>query len=182
MQSVMRHQVPGREKGHCHSQAVGQWMRWDETAWWKTWAVVLTSCGMRWDENTSQNKGQCHITHFLLVGMEWDVVTMKEKVCHSLAIGHGRCDDSAWQETGWFLLTPYLTWGDSWLGPGRRKGSTTHILLIMRVMKWHGRNGSVTHKLLVMGGDAMRLHDRTNSSVTCILLVIGSDAGWDCMI
>ena len=42
---------------------------------------------------------------------------------------------------------------------------------------WRRNHGSVTHKLLVMGGDAMRLRNRTNSSVTCILLVIGSDAG-----
>jgi hypothetical protein len=74
--NVMR--LLGKEKGHFHSQAVGQWMRCDETAWQKKWALLLTSCRMRWDENASQNKGQYHslsVGH----GMRCDV-TMKERV------------------------------------------------------------------------------------------------------
>ena len=105
--------------------------------------VSLTCC-WSWDEMLWDCMAEINVsvTHKLLV-MGWDVMGLHGRnkcQCHSQTVGHGmRCDETAWQKWMSVSLTSCWSWDEMWWD------CMAEI------------NVSVTHILLVMGWDVMRL-------------------------
>ena len=133
-------------KGKCYSLPVGHDSRWDEM-WWGCIAEINVSITHKlvvigWDVMRLQgrNKCQCH-SQTVGHGMRCDELASQR--CHSHAVGHGmRCDETTWHRQN--SMSVSLTCCGSW-----------------DVMWWDCMteiNVSVTHQLLVIGWDVMRLH------------------------
>ena len=104
---------------------------------------------MQWDCTVKNNK--CSVTHKLLV-MGWNAMRLHDKEkqmqCHSLPVGHGmKCNETAWQRK-----TDAVSLTGCW--------SCNEMQWDCMVKK---NKCSVTHWLLVMGWNAMRLHGKENA-------------------
>ena len=134
----------------CHLHPIGHCMKCDEILWQKITLLSLTFCWscMIWDQITLSGGKSC-VTHILLV-VGWDDaawLTMPLSLTRcSMVMGWLRSDETPWL---WLSLTRCRSWDEIW---------------------WDSlaeNHGAVTHILLVMGWDIMRLPGRTSLSLTC---------------
>ena len=169
---------------------MGRWdrMRHDsgDTAWWKQkmqYHSPPVGHQMRQGVRLPEKKMQCHtVTHILLV-MGWDTmrlpcqkklltlcwswdhgwdIILHGKMCHSPPVGHG------------------MRHGQPCIR--RNAVPVTHMLFGM----WHDETArwkkNITHILLVIGRDMMRLLAKEKCSVTHPLLVHGMTPWWNCLL
>ena len=129
------------------------WDKNDVTAWQKR--VLSHTCCWSWMRSVWQNRVHCH----------------------SHPVGHNGMsyDETAWQKPRALSLTSCWWWDETSWSCLTEKKTITYILLGMR---WKAclpdKRGNVTHFLLVMEQDVIRLFSK-RCNVTCFLLVVGSD-------
>lgn len=111
------------QKKHFHSQAVNG-MRWDEIAWQKRRAVLLTSC-WSWDVMwPGRIKWHCHYSHAVTVGMMKTRMLVRQRALPVLT----RCQscDEMWYMAEKRAVTLTRCWSRDEIGimslPGQGKG------------------------------------------------------------
>ena len=151
----------------CYSHPVGCGMKCNETAWErKKNAVSLTYCwswdGMHWDCMRKKNK--CNVAHILSWDeMQWDCTVKKKKtsVTHTLLVMGQNAMRLHWNENQMQCHSHPV--GHVMRLHGKEKNAVSHTSCCSwDEMQWDcilkKTKCSVTHSLLVMGWNAMRLH------------------------
>ena len=169
------------------------WMKCDEIGR-KRSGVSLTRCRIKCDEIAWRKQGGTH-TLLVMRWHVMRLPGRKRGQWHSLPVGHKmECDEIAWQKDrgsvthkllvmGWHLmrlpgtkrggvsLTSCWLWDEMWWDGLAEKTGECQLQAVAHGMKcdeiaWQKESGSVTHSLLVIVWNVMKLHGRKKGGVS----------------